>query len=285
MLKGATAVLTGSGRGIGACAARLYGREGARVVVNDLHLDVAEAVAAEIRASGGEAMAVGGSVTDDGFPEHLMATAAEAYGGKIDILVNNAGFTWDGVIHKMTDKQWQAVLDCHSTAPFRMIRAAVPYMRDVAKAEMMDPTMAGKPADRCIINVSSTSGLHGNAGQANYAMAKAGIIGLTKTVAKEWGPLGIRCNAVAFGMIDTRMTQGATSGEGGAVEVDGEAVAQGMPDAAAAMWREGPLMKMATPLGRLGTPEEAAGGILMLASPFASYVTGHTLEVTGGMGI
>ena len=286
MLKGSVAVLTGAGRGIGAASARLFGREGARVVVNDLDPDVAEAVAADIRGAGGQALAIGGSVTEEGFPDHLMESAAAEFGGGVDILVNNAGFTWDGVLHKMSDKQWQAVMDVHATAPFRLIRAAVPYMREPAKAEMMDPTREGRrPADRCIINVSSTSGLHGNAGQANYSLAKMGLVGLTKTVAKEWGPLGIRCNAVAFGMIDTRMTQGTTTGEGGAVEVDGEVVGQGMPDAAAAMWREGPLLKMATPLGRLGTVEEAAGGMLMLASPFASYVTGHTLEVTGGMGI
>lgn len=279
MLSSKVAVLTGAGRGIGAATARLFGREGAHVVVNDLDADVAESVAEDIRAAGGSAMSYGGSVTEDGFAERLLGDTTAKFGSP-HILVNNAGFTWDGVVHNMTDQQWQAVIDCHATAPFRLIRAAAPYMRDAAKKELTD---LQRPTDRCIINVSSTSGLHGNAGQANYAMAKMGLVGLTKTVAKEWGAFGIRCNAVAFGMIDTRMTQGR-SGKG-SVEVDGEVVEQGMPDDVAAAWRSEKMLKLACPLGRLGGVEEAAGGMLMLASPHATYVTGHTLEVTGGMGI
>ena len=279
MLSNKVAVLTGAGRGIGAAAARIFGREGARVVVNDLHDEVADAVAADIRAAGGTAMSIGGSVTEEGFGERLFEATMLEFGTP-DILVNNAGFTWDGVIHNMSDKQWQAIIDCHATAPFRLIRAAAPYMRDAAKKELMD---LQAPADRCIINVSSTSGLHGNAGQANYALAKMGLVGLTKTVAKEWGPFGIRCNAIAFGMIDTRMTQGRSGGD--AIEIDGETVEQGMPDDVATAWRSQKMLKLATPLGRLGTVEEAAGGMLMLACPHSTYITGHTLEVTGGMGI
>jgi|EP00966_Prymnesium_polylepis_P309633 3-oxoacyl-[acyl-carrier protein] reductase len=160
------------------------------------------------------------------------------------------------------------------------MRAAAPHMRDEAKAEA---DQYGRPSDRSIVNVSSTSGLHGNIGQANYAAAKAGIVGLTKTIAKEWGPLGIRANAVAFGMIDTRMTNAFSEGE--AVTVGGKAVSQGLPEHVAKMWQSGDLLRATVPLCRRGSADEAAGGILFLASPMSSYVTGHTLEVTGGMGI
>ena len=204
MFENQVAIVTGAARGIGAATAKLFAQEGAQVVVNDLDAAALAMVVAEIAASGGVALAVPGSVTDLAFPDQLMKAAVARF-GKINILVNNAGYTWDGMIHKMTDEQWQAILDIHATAPFRMIRAAAPYLRDPAKAEI---EAYGAPREpRCIINISSTSGLHGNIGQANYATGKLGIVGLTKTVAKEWGPLGIRCNAVAFGFVDTRLTQ------------------------------------------------------------------------------
>jgi 3-oxoacyl-[acyl-carrier protein] reductase len=273
MFENQVAIVTGAGRGIGAATARLFAQYHARVVVNDLDAGPAETVVAQIEAEGGTAVAVPGSVTEPDFPDHLMETAVDTY-GKINILVNNAGYTWDGIAHKMSDEQWQAILDVHTTAPFRMIRAAAPYMREPAKAEKR----AGGPIEpRCIINVSSTSGLHGNVGQANYATGKMGIIGLTKTIAKEWGTLGIRCNTVAFGFVDTRLTQPKEKGE--TIDVDGQDVALGIPDN---------LRQIATrfiPLGRPATPEEAAGGIILMASPLASFITGHTLEVTGGAGI
>ncbi|HYE95808.1 MAG TPA: SDR family oxidoreductase [Rubricoccaceae bacterium] len=267
-------VITGAGRGIGAAAARLFAREGARVVVNDLDLEPAEAVVAEIEAAGGAALAVPGSVTDPPFPEYLLERAVDAY-GKLNVLVNNAGFLWDGMLHTMTDEQWLRVLEVHTFAPFRLIRAAAKHLREPAKRELE----AGRPfsENRCIINISSTSGLHGNVGQANYATAKMGVVGLTKTVAKEWGRFGIRCNAVAFGFIDTRMTRPKEEGE--AIEVGGKEIVQGIPEA-----MRGRAFTN-NPLGRPGTDEEAAGGILLMASPLAGYVTGHTLEVTGGAGI
>lgn len=193
--------------------------------------------------------------------------------GKLHILVNNAGYTWDGVIHRMSDRQWEAMLAVHNTAPFRLIRAAAPHMRDAAKKEQ---EQKGRAKPRCIINISSTSGLHGNAGQANYATAKMGVIGLTKTVAKEWGQFNVRCNAVAFGTIETRLTGAKEKGEH--ILVDGKKVALGIP---AAVQRDFGHI----PLRRAGSPEEAAGAVLMLASPHASFITGHCLEVTGGMGI
>lgn len=266
-------VITGAGRGIGAAAAKLFAEAGAQVVVNDLNPEPANSVVAEITQAGGQAIAAPGDVTAPGFPEEILRTAVDTY-GKINVLVNNAGYTWDGMSHKMMDEQWEAILGVHITAPFRMIRAAAPYMREPAKAEMK----AGGPLEpRCIINVSSTSGLHGNIGQANYASAKMGVVGLTKTIAKEWGAFGIRCNTVAFGLVDTRLTRAKE--DGATIEIGGQEVALGIP---AQMRQMGPV---GIPLGRAATPEEAAGGILLMASPLAAYITGHTLEVTGGAGI
>jgi 3-oxoacyl-[acyl-carrier protein] reductase len=273
LLDGQVAIVTGAARGIGAATAKLMAQHGAHLVVSDLDKAPAEAVASEIRRDGGQAIAVHGDVTDSTFPDAIMTATIEKY-GKLDILVNNAGYTWDAVIQKTTDEQWDAIIDVHLGAPFRMIRAAVPYMREAAKAELG----AGmKPEPRCIVNVSSTSGLHGNAGQINYASAKMGIVGLTKTVAKEWGQFNIRCNAVAFGMIETRLIQAKEESE--QITVNDKVIQLGIPQHMRDM------MTMMVPLGRTGTPEEAAGGILMLASPLASYITGHVLEVTGGFGI
>lgn len=274
MFENQVVIVTGAGRGIGAAAAKLFAQQGAKVVVNDLNAEPAEEVVAEIKRSGGEALAAAGSVTDPDFPAQLMRRTVETY-GKINVLVNNAGYTWDGMVHRMSDEQWQAIIDVHVTAPFRMIRAAAEFMRDAAKQELAE---GGLKEPRCIVNVSSTSGLHGNVGQANYATGKMGIVGLTKTIAKEWGPFGIRCNTVAFGFIDTRLTRAKEEGE--TIEVGDQEIALGIPQK---LLR--PERLALIPLGRAATAEEAAGGIVLMASPYAAYITGHTLEVTGGAGI
>jgi 3-oxoacyl-[acyl-carrier protein] reductase len=269
LLTGQVAIITGAGHGIGAAAARLLASEGASVVVTSLHAQAAQEVTAAIEASGGRALAIAGDMTDPSFPGLLIQKTVETFGA-LDILVNNAGHSWDGMLHKMTDRQWHAVLDLHATASFRLIRAAAPYMRDAAKAELS----AGRsPRPRSIVNVSSVGGVYGNAGEANYCAAKAALIGLTKTIAKDWGPFGIRCNAIAFGFILTRLTGPQ---DGSTIELGEARIPVGIPDRV----RDHVLER--TPLGRAGTPEEAADSILYLASPLSSFVTGHVLEVTGG---
>lgn len=269
LLEGKSAIVTGSGRGIGRAIARLFAEHGARVVVNDLEGYVAESVVAEIAEAGGSAVACVGSVTAPEFPEKIVRTAVEEF-GRLDILVNNAGYTWDGVIQNVTDEMWQAMIDVHLTAPFRIIRAAVPYMREPAKAELAE----GRRIHRKIINVSSTSGVAGNPGQINYSAGKMGIVGVTKTLAKEWGRFGINVNAVAYGFIETRLT--AAKEEHNRARVGEIEVELGIPEQMRQM-----AMRM-IPLGRAGTPEEAAGPVLFLASSLSDYVTGHVLLVTGG---
>jgi 3-oxoacyl-[acyl-carrier protein] reductase len=265
------AIVTGSGRGIGRATAQLLASEGARVVVSDLDASFAQETAAAIKAAGGRAHVLPGDVSAPDFPSQLISGALEIFGG-LDILVNNAGFTWDGTLHKMSDEQWQAILEVHLTAPFRIIRAAAPFLRDTAKREMAE---RGSARARKIINISSTSATRGNFGQANYAAAKAGIIGLTKALAREWGPFNIQVNCVAFGFIDTRLTAGKESGE--RIRRGDREIELGIP----ADIRASALKLI--PMGRAGTPQEAAGAVLFLASPFSDYVSGQVLEVTGGL--
>jgi len=273
LLAGQVAIITGSGQGIGAETARLFANEGAKVVISDIDGKKAEDTAQKINESGGSAIAVAGDMLDDKYIEELVKKAAEFGNGKIHIIVNNAGYTWDGVIHKMTDKQWATILALHNTAPFKLVRAAAPYFR----------VKDGEP--RNIINISSTSGLHGNAGQANYALAKAGVVGLTKTIAKEWGPqFGVRSNTVAFGHILTRLTQAKEAGAF-ITTPDGEKVALGIPQGQKAAGPSKGDQHLDIPLRRPGSATEAASAVLAVASPLFSYVNGQTLSVTGGRNI
>jgi 3-oxoacyl-[acyl-carrier protein] reductase len=273
MIDGKVAILTGSGRGIGAATAKMFGAEGASVVVSDLDPAPAEETAAAIRVAGGKAVVVAGDVTDPAFPAQLIKATLDSFGG-IDIIVNNAGYTWDAVIQNMTDKQWYAMLDVHTTAPFRILREASQFIREAAKKEQ---AANGRANPRKVINVASVSGVYGNAGQVNYSTAKAGVTGLTKTLAKEWGRYNVQVNCVCYGFIETRLTAPKESAE--KVMREGEEVQLGVPDQ---MRQMAPLL---IPLGRPGTPEEAAGPVLFLASPLSNYVSGIVLEVTGGRAI
>ncbi len=267
LLDGKAAIVTGSARGIGRATAELFVREGAKVLINDIDGDVAEQAATEID---GETAVFAGDLTEPDVPDDLVATAIEAF-GEVDIVVNNAGYTWDGVVHRMSDEQFQAMLDIHTIVPFRVIRAIAPHWREAAKAEQAE----GKEVFRKLVNVSSISGTMGNAGQVNYSAAKAGVVGFTKTLAKEWGQFKINCNAVAFGFVETRLTQAKEKGE--QIEVgEGEKVDLGIPEQMRAM------ATMVIPLGRPAQPAEAAGPVLFLCSELANYVHGQVLNVTGG---
>ena len=267
VLDGKSAIVTGSARGIGRATAELLASQGAQVLINDLDGDVAEQAAGEIQ---GETAVFAGDLTKSDAPEALVKAAVDAF-GKIDILVNNAGYTIDAPVHKMSDEQFQAMLDIHTVVPFRVLRAAAPYLRDPAKKEREE----GVEVFRKVVNVSSTSGTFGNPGQANYSAGKAGVVGLTKTLAKEWGQFKINVNAVAFGFIDTSLTQ-AKDDENN-MEIGGEKVQLGIPEQLRQM------ASMLIPLGRPATPEEAAGGVFFLCSPWSNYVQGQTLHITGGM--
>jgi 3-oxoacyl-[acyl-carrier protein] reductase len=266
VLDGKAAIVTGSARGIGRATAELLAEQGARVLINDLDGDVAEQAASEIS---GETAVFGGDLTQSGVPDQLIQKAIDEF-GQIDIIVNNAGYTWDGVAHKMTDEQFQAMLEIHTVVPFRIVRAAAPHLREPAKKERDE----GREVFRKIVNVSSISGTMGNAGQVNYSAAKAGVVGLTKTLAKEWGGFKINVNAVAFGFIETRLT--ASKEEGGKIEIEGKEIDLGIPE----QMRQ--LASAIIPLGRPATPEEAAGPVFFLCSPWANYVHGQVLNVTGG---
>ncbi|KAH7330700.1 short-chain dehydrogenase/reductase SDR [Rhizoctonia solani] len=260
LLAGEVAIITGAAQGIGRSAALLFAKEGAKVVVSDLDEKKANAVVDEIKRAGGEAIAVAGDVGAEDFPERIVNATIKTY-GQINHIVNNAGFTFDKMIHTMNDESFDLIMKIHVRAPFRL--------GDAAKAI----------PNRSIVNVSSVSGLHGNVGQINYAAGKSAVVGMTKTIAKEWGAFGVRANTVAFGYIQTRLT--AAKGGENVITVDGKQIALGIPGGG--KQPEGPVPGI--PLGRPGTPDEAAAAVLFLVSPLASFVSGHTLEVTGGQGI
>lgn len=253
-LDGKVALVSGSGRGIGRSIALKLASEGARLVLNDLDAEPANETLALIREMGGEAVACVGNVTHTDFAERFVGAAVQQYQG-LDIIVNNAGYTWDNVIQKMSDEQWYAILDCHLTAPFRILRAAQPVIKALSKAELE----AGQRVMRKVVNISSVAGLFGNAGQSNYSVAKAGITGMTMTLAKEWGRMNVNVNCVAFGLIKTRLTNSAANGE--TAHIEGRDIKVGVnPGLMAAM-------EQTIPLGRAGTPDEAAGAVYLFANP------------------
>ena len=269
-LEGKVALVSGSGRGIGRSIALKLASEGARLVINDLDKEPADETIALIREMGGQAVACVGNVTHTDFAERFVGTAVQEFKG-LDIIINNAGYTWDNVIQKMTDEQWYAILDCHLTAPFRILRAAQPVIKALSKAEME----AGQRVMRKVVNISSVAGLFGNAGQTNYSTAKAGITGLTMTLAKEWGRMNVNVNCVAFGLIKTRLTNSTADGE--TANIEGRDIKVGVnPGLMAAM-------EQMIPLGRGGTPDEAAGAVYLFCQPESDYISGQTLMCTGGL--
>jgi 3-oxoacyl-[acyl-carrier protein] reductase len=271
-LDGKVALVSGSGRGIGRSIALKLASEGARVVINDLDEAPALETVAEIKALGGEAVACVGNVTAPDFADRFVGAAVETYKG-LDIIVNNAGYTWDNVIQKMTDEQWYAIIDCHLTAPFRILRAAQPVIRALSKGDQD----AGRRVVRKVVNISSMAGLFGNVGQTNYATAKAGVVGMTETLAKEWGRMAVTVNCVAYGLIKTRLTVVAGEGAASTASIDGRDIKIGVnPGLMAAM-------EQSIPLGRGGTPEEAAGAVYIFCIPETDYVSGQTLICSGGL--
>jgi 3-oxoacyl-[acyl-carrier protein] reductase len=261
------AIITGAGRGIGEQAALKLSAAGARVLISDVDADAARAAAEGLP---GEAAVHTGDLTAPGACDAAVASAVEAF-GRLDIVVNNAGYAWDGPIHKMTDEQFQAMLDIHTIVPFRLLRAAAPHLREPAKADRE----AGREVYRKVVNVVSLAGLMGNAGQVAYSAGKAGAIGLTKALAKEWGPLRINVNAIAFGVIETRLT--APVGEAGSHAVGEQEITLGISEQARSMFN------VMISLGAPGTAEQAARGIYFLCSPLSDYVHGQVLPVSGGL--
>jgi 3-oxoacyl-[acyl-carrier protein] reductase len=272
-LDGRIALVSGSGRGIGREIARKLASDGARVVVNDLDSDMAHETAATIRGAGGEALVCAGSVTEDGFAETFVGAAVNEFGG-VDIIVNNAGYTWDSVVQKMTDEQWRAIIDVHLTAPFRILRAAQPVIAAAAKEE----AAKGREVFRKVVNISSIAGTGGNAGQINYSAAKAGIIGLTRTMAKEWGRYKVNVNAVAFGPIRTRLTEGSAKGDS-TIKIDDKEIRVGVNPELLHQ------MEQMIPLGRVGTPEEAAGAVYLFCLPESNFISGQHVICGGGFTI
>lgn len=274
VLKKKVAIVTGSGRGIGQAIAFRLAREGACVVVNDLDPETGDATAEQIRATGGQAVACNGDVTQTDFAERFVSTALAEFGG-LDIIVNNAGYIWDSVVQKTTDEQFQAMLDVHLIAPFRILRAAAEPIRTMVKKEANE----GRRVHRKVVNISSVAGIGGNAGQIGYSTAKAGIIGMTKTMQKEWGRYNVNVNTVAFGLIQTRLTR-PLGGEMARIAIGDKEINVGVRqeflDA---------MEQQLIPLGRVGTPEEAANGVFMFCSPDSDYIGGQLVIVGGGMSL
>ncbi len=264
------AVVTGSGQGIGREIALKLASEGAAIVANDLEDDKGQAVVEEILAAGGKAIACNGDVTADDFAEQIVDAAVDGLGG-LHIIVNNAGYIWNSAIHNHTDEQWDAMMDIHAKAPFRILRAAGRYFREQVKIEQA----AGEVPCRKVVNISSISGVYGGPTQISYSAGKMAIIGITNTLAREWGRMNITVNAVAFGFIETRLTQGFDD-EPATIHVKGRDHKVGFRSD----MRES--MLDAIPLRRLGTPEQAAGSVYLLCIPESDYVTGEVIVCSGG---
>jgi len=250
-MKDMVALVTGAGRGIGRAIAERLAAQGAQVCVADLDEEAAAEAAAAI---GDTAIAVAGNVAAREDCERMAAHAAERF-GDLHILVNNAGLTRDAMVHKMSDADWDLVQDVVLRGAFNCARAAAPWLRDRERR-----------APRRVVNIASTSGIYGSPGNSNYSAAKAGLIGLTRSLAREWARFGVTVNAVAPGFVETRLTATRDAGEALGIPKD-------VRDAIVAR----------IPVGRPGRPEDVAAAVAYFCSPDAGYVTGQVLEVHGGL--
>jgi 3-oxoacyl-[acyl-carrier protein] reductase len=265
------AIVTGAGRGIGAACALGFAEAGADVVIASRTKEQLEDVANQVADHGRRALGVPCDVSDLANLDLIVDQTMNEF-GRIDIVVNNAGYTWDGVVHRMTDEQFQAMLDVHLVAPFRILRAAAEPIRIMAKKE----AEAGREVFRKVVNISSIAGLYGNAGQASYSSAKASLVGLTRTMCKEWGRYKVNVNCVAFGLINTRLTQ-PIEAQQKTIDVAGRDIKVGVqPQMLDAMARM-------IPLGRGGTPEEAADAVYLFCSPESNYISGQVIVAGGGL--
>ena len=269
-LEGKTALVTGAGRGIGRAIAKKLVAAGAQVMVNDLDEKMLLATEEELNQPE-RVRHTTGDLTDPATPDAVVQAVLAEFGG-IDIIVNNAGYSWDNVIQKTTDEQFKAMLEIHLVTPFRLLRAASTYIRESAKRE----TAASQRVMRKVVNITSIAGTDGNPGQVGYSSGKAGVIGLTKTLAKEWGRYNVNVNAVGFGLIETRLVQPLNNANAN-MEMHGHQIRLGVQPSLLES------VKSACPLGRLGTPEEAAGAVLFFCSPLSDYVTGEVLICGGGL--
>jgi 3-oxoacyl-[acyl-carrier protein] reductase len=269
-LRSKAALVTGAGRGIGRAIAEQLAESGASVMINDLDAGPAAETVSAIREAGGRAEQLAGDITRPEFPQQLVDAAIAAF-GSLDIIVNNAGYMWNNVIQKTTDEQFQAMLDINVVAPFRILRAASAFIRDAAKREIAE----GRPIMRKVVNITSIAGTDGNAGQAGYSSGKAAVVGLTRTMAKEWGRYNVNVNCVGFGLIETRLTQ--PLGEDAKIDVKGRQIAVGVSSGVLES------VKTVSALGRTGTVQEAANAVLFFCSPLSDYVTGEVLICSGGL--
>jgi 3-oxoacyl-[acyl-carrier protein] reductase len=266
-----SALVTGSARGIGRAVAKMLLEAGASVLLVDVDKAALQEAQTALGGSGRTLASLAGDLTSPDFPNAVIQKLVKEF-GSIDIVVNNAGYTWDNVIQKTSDEQFQAMLDIHVVAPFRILRAASSWIREQAKKEQE----SGARVTRKIVNITSISGLDGNAGQIGYASGKSAIVGLTKTLAKEWGRYSVTVNAVGFGLIDTRLIKAMDNAET-AISIGDKQVRVGMQ----AQVREQAARMI--PLGRLGTPEDAANTVFFFCSPLSDYVTGEVLVCGGGV--
>jgi 3-oxoacyl-[acyl-carrier protein] reductase len=269
-LSGKTALVTGSARGIGRAIAGKLAAAGAQVMLNDIDEKVLGEAVKEFEGAGYKVSSMSGDLTDPATPDKLVQGTLEKLGG-LDIIVNNAGFSWDGVIQKTTDEQFQAMLTIHLVVPFRILRAAANHFRETAKAEIAE----GKTVMRKVVNITSISGVDGNAGQSGYGAGKMGVVGLTKVLSKEWGRYNVNVNAVGFGLINTRMVQ-PLGGADASLNVAGHDIKIGVQPEMIE------LAKQSCSLKRIGSPDEAAGAVFFMCSPLSDYVTGEVLIAGGG---